>query len=247
MTREVAKYASFAQPSKAAFTAIAFSALMMLGACGGASAAREEPAVDRVEKAHLERTLLDAYAPEATPVEARIAISAPSGAIGITVQEAAELKSFAQEYVRLGRGNIVVSVPTNASNSQSAAQVAQDVQRALFLGGVDFSKISSGPYQAQGQTNAPILISFGRYEAKPIICAPWTSFDPRKTAENIPPDRFGCAQNANLAAMIADPGDFLGDRREGPRDAARIQNGIDMHRKGGVPAVSGAVAGGGGK
>jgi type IV pilus biogenesis protein CpaD/CtpE len=47
--------------------------------------------------------------------------------------------------------------------------------------------------------------------------------------------------------MIADPGDFLGDRREGPRDAARIQNGIDLHRKGGVPAVSGAVAGGGGK
>jgi pilus assembly protein CpaD len=247
MTREVAKYASFAQPSKAAFTVIAFSALMMLGACGGASAAKEEPAVDRVEKAHLERTLLDAHAPEAIPVEARIAISAPSGAIGITVQEAAELKSFAQEYVRLGRGNIVVSVPTNASNSQSAAQVAQDVQRALFLGGVDFSKISSGPYQAQGQTNAPILISFGRYEAKPIVCEPWTSFDPRKTAENIPPDRFGCAQNANLAAMIADPGDFLGDRREGPRDAARIQNGIDMHRKGGVPAVSGAVAGGGGK
>jgi pilus assembly protein CpaD len=247
MTREIAKYASFAQPSKAALTAIAFTALMMLGACGGASAAKEEPAVDRVEKAHLERTVLDAFAPEAIPVEARIAISAPSGAIGITVQEAAELKSFAQEYVRLGRGNVVVSVPTNASNSQSAAQVAQDVQRALFLGGVDFSKVSSGPYQAQGQTNAPILISFGRYEAKPIVCAPWTSFDPRKTAENIPPDRFGCAQSANLAAMIADPGDFLGDRREGPRDAARIQNGIDLHRKGGVPAVSGAVAGGGGK
>jgi pilus assembly protein CpaD len=220
---------------------------MVLGACGGASAAKEEPAVDRVEKAHLERTVLDAFKPEAIPVEARIAISAPSGAIGTTVQDAAELKSFAQEYVRLGRGNVVVSVPTNASNSQSAAQVAQDVQRALFLGGVDFSKISVGPYQAQGQTDAPILISCGRYETKPIVCEPWTSFDPRKTAENIPPDRFGCAQNANLAAMVADPGDLLGDRKEGPRDAARLQNGIDLHRKGGVPTVSGAVAGGGGK
>jgi len=247
MTREFARYASFAQPSKAALTAVALTALMILGGCGGASAAKEEPPVDRVEQAHLTRTMLDAFVPEAIPVEARIAISAPSGAIGITVQEAAELKSFAQEYVRLGRGNVVVSVPTNASNSQSAAQVAQDVQRALFLGGVDFSKISAGPYQAQGQANAPILISFGRYEAKPIVCAPWTSFDPRKTAENIPPDRFGCAQNANLAAMVADPGDFLGDRKDGTRDAARIQNGTDKHRKGGVPAVSGAVAVGGGK
>lgn len=247
MTREFARYASFTRPSKAALTAVALSALMILGGCGGASAAKEEPPVDMVEQAHLTRTMLDAFVPEAIPVEARIAISAPSGAIGITAQEAAELKSFAQEYVRLGRGNVVVSVPTNASNSQSAAQVAQDVQRALFLGGVDFSKISAGPYQAQGQANAPILISFGRYETKPIVCAPWTSFDPRKTAENIPPDRFGCAQNANLAAMVADPGDFLADRKDGPRDAARIQTGIDKHRKGGVPAVSGAVAVGGGK
>lgn len=247
MTREFARYASFTRPSKAALTAVALSALMILGGCGGASAAKEEPSVDMVEQAHLTRTMLDAFVPEAIPVEARIAISAPSGAIGITAQEATELKSFAQEYVRLGRGNVIVSVPTNASNSQSAAQVAQDVQRALFLGGVDFSKISAGPYQAQGQANAPILISFGRYETKPIVCAPWTSFDPRKTAENIPPDRFGCAQNANLAAMVADPGDFLGDRKDGPRDAARIQTGIDKHRKGGVPAVSGAVAVGGGK
>lgn len=247
MTREVAKYASFAQPRKAAVLAVAFSALMMLGACGGARAVKEAPELDRIEEAHLKRTVLDAYVPQAVPVEARIAISAPSGAIGINVQEAAELKSFAQEYIRLGRGNVVVSVPANASNGQSAAQVSQEVQRALFLAGIDFSKISAGPYQAQGQTNAPILVTFGRYETKPIVCEPWTSFDPRKTATNLPPDRFGCAQNANLAAMIADPGDLLGDRKDGPRDAARIQNGIDTHRKGGVPTVSGAVAGGGGK
>lgn len=247
MIKEAKPYASIAQPRRAAAMAVALSALMLLGACGGGRAAKEEPPVDFVEQAHLKRTVLDAYLPEVVPVEARMAVSAPSGAAGLSVQEAAELKAFAQEYVRLGRGNIVVSVPANATNSQTAGQVAQDVQRALFLGGVDFSKISAGPYQAQGQSNAPILISFGRYEAKPIACEPWTSFDPRKTAENIPPDRFGCAQNANLAAMIADPGDLLGDRKDGGRDAARIQNGIDLHRKGGVPTVSGSVAGGGGK
>lgn len=247
MIKEAKPYASIAQPGRSAAMAVALSALMLLGACGGGRAAKEEPPVDFVEQAHLKRTVLDAYLPEVVPVEARMAVSAPSGAAGLSVQEAAELKAFAQEYVRLGRGNIVVSVPANATNSQTAGQVAQDVQRALFLGGVDFSKISAGPYQAQGQSNAPILISFGRYEAKPIACEPWTSFDPRKTAENIPPDRFGCAQNANLAAMIADPGDLLGDRKDGGRDAARIQNGIDLHRKGGVPTVSGSVAGGGGK
>lgn len=247
MTHKPIHDASFAQPTKAASMAVALSALMMLGACGGGRAAKEEAPIDMVEQAHLKRTVLDAYLPEVVPVEARMAISAPSGAVGLNVQEAAELKAFAQEYVRLGRGNVVVSVPANASNSQTAGQVAQDVQRALFLGGVDFSKISAGPYQAQGQANAPILITFGRYEAKPIVCEPWTSFDPRKTGENIPPARFGCAQNANLAAMVADPGDLLGDRKDGPRDAARIQTGVDMHRKGAIPTVSGSVAGGGDK
>ncbi len=247
MTQEAQKNASFAQPSKAAALAITLSALMLLGACGGASVAKEEAGIDKIEQAHLKRTVLDAYVPEAVPVEARMLISAPSGAVGLNVQEAAELKAFAQEYVRLGRGNVVVSVPANANNSQTAGQVAQDVQRALFLGGVDFSKISAGPYQAQGQSNAPILITFGRYETKPIECEPWTSIDPRKTATNLPVSRFGCAQNANLAAMIADPGDLLGDRKDGPRDAARIQNGIDLHRKGAVPTVSGSVKAGGGK
>ncbi|MCA3693371.1 CpaD family pilus assembly lipoprotein [Aquidulcibacter sp.] len=247
MNQVVAPNASIARTGKAAAMAVALSALMLLGACGGGHAAKEEAPVDFVEQAHLKRTVLDAYIPEVVPVEARMAVSAPSGAVGLNVQEAAELKAFAQEYVRLGRGNIVVSVPANASNSQTAGQVAQDVQRALFLGGVDFSKISSGPYQAQGQSNAPILITFGRYEAKPIVCEPWTSFDPRKTANNTPVDRFTCAQNANLAAMVADPGDLLGDRKDGPRDAARIQTGIDLHRKGGVPTVSGSVAAGGGK
>lgn len=247
MTQNAQISSSIRKVGKATALASTFSALLLLGACGGGRAAQEAQVQDGVEQAHLTRTVLDAYVPEVVPVEARMMISAPTGAVGINMQEAAELKAFAQEYVRLGRGNVVVSVPANASNSQSAGQIAQDVQRALFLGGIDFSKISSGPYQAQGQTNAPILISFGRYEAKPIQCEPWTSFDPRKTAENTPPGRFGCAQSANLAAMVADPGDLLGDRKDGPRDAARIQTGIDLHRKGGVPTVSGSVAGGGDK
>ena len=52
-------------------------------------------------------------------------------------------------------------------------------------------------------------------------------------------------KNANLAAMVADPGDLLADRRDGPRDAGRMQVGVDKQRKGEVSTVSGAVAGGG--
>jgi pilus assembly protein CpaD len=218
---------------------------LVLSGCGGARSARQEPPVDPVREAHLNRTVLEAHVPTAVPVEARLVLPAAQGTQGLTAQEYAQLTSFANDFVKLGRGTLVISVPANAGNSANAAIVAQDAQRALFAGGVDYAKISGGTYQAGGQPNAPVMLSFARFEAQRINCQPWSEIDARKTASNLSPDRFGCAQNANLAAMVADPGDLLGDRTDTSRDAARIQVGVDKHRKNDVPMVSGAVAGGG--
>jgi pilus assembly protein CpaD len=222
------------------------AALMFTTGCGGGYAARREPApVDPVLQSHLQRTVLEAHTPTAVPVEARLVLEASDGAQGLTGQEYSQLTAFANDFVQLGRGTLVISVPANAGNSATAAAIAQDAQRALYAGGVDFAKISGGTYQAQGRPNAPIMLSFARYEAVKVTCQPWSEIDPRKTASNLSPNRFGCTQNANLAAMVADPGDLLGDRRDGPRDAGRIQVGVDAQRKGDVKAVSGSVAGGG--
>lgn len=204
---------------------------LVLTSCGGGRAAREEAPRDAVLDANLNRTVLDAYVPTAVPVEARLALPANQGAQGLTAQEYSQLTGFADDFMKLGRGTIVISVPANAGNSASAALVAQDAQRALYAGGVDYAQITGGTYQANGQANSPIMLSFARYEAQPIRCQPWSAFDARKTASNLPPDRLGCAQNANLAAMVADPGDLLGDRTDKSRDAARVQVGVDKYRK----------------
>jgi pilus assembly protein CpaD len=222
------------------------SAILFTTGCGGGYAARRDaPPVDPVLQSHLQRTVLEAHTPTAVAVEARLALPAAEGTQGLTGQEYSQLTAFANDFVQLGRGTLVISVPANAGNSATAALVAQDAQRALYAGGVDYAKISGGTYQAQGRPNAPVMLSFARYEAVKIACQPWSEIDPRKTASNLSPDRFGCAQNANLAAMVADPGDLLADRRDGPRDAGRIQVGIEKQRKGEVATVSGAVAGGG--
>lgn len=222
------------------------AALLFATGCGGGYAARRAPPpVDPVAEAHLQRTVLEAYTPTAVPVEARLVLAAGEGAQGLTGQEYSQLTTFANDFVQLGRGTLVISVPANSGNSATAALIAQDAQRALYAGGVDFAKISGGTYQAQGRTSAPVMLSFARYEAVKIACQPWSEIDPRKTANNLPPTRFGCAQNANLAAMVADPGDLLADRRDGPRDAGRIQVGVEKQRSGSVTAVSGSVKGGG--
>lgn len=221
-------------------------ALIFTTGCGGGYAARREaPPENPVLQSHLQRTVLEAHTPTAVPVEARLVLAASEGSQGLTGQEYTQLTTFANDFVQLGRGTLVISVPANAGNSATAALIAQDAQRALYAGGVDYAKITGGTYQAQGRPNAPIMLSFARYEAVKVTCQPWSEIDPRKTANNLSPDRFGCAQNANLAAMVADPGDLLADRRDGPRDAGRIQVGVDKQRKGDVAKVSGSVAGGG--
>jgi pilus assembly protein CpaD len=218
-----------------------------LTGCGGARSARQEAPVDPVRQAHLTRTVLEAHVPTAVAVEARLVLAAAQGTQGLTAQEYSQLTSFANDFVRLGRGTLVISVPANAGNSASAALVAQDAQRALYAGGVDYAKITGGTYQADGRPDAPVMLSFARFEAQRMVCQPWTEFDGRKTATNLSPDRFGCAQNANLAAMVADPGDLLADRSDAKADAGRMQVGVDKQRKGEVPAVSGTVAAGGGQ
>jgi pilus assembly protein CpaD len=220
--------------------------LLFTTGCGNGYAGRAaQDAENPVLQAHLNRTVLEAHVPTAVAVEARLVLAASSGAQGLTGEEYSQLTNFANDFVRLGRGSLVISVPANAGNSQTAALVAQDAQRALYAGGVDYAKISGGTYQADGRPNAPVMLSFARYEAQRMACQPWSEVDPRKTASNLSPDRFGCAQNANLAAMVADPGDLLGDRTDPKRDAGQIQVGVDKLRKGEVSTVSGAVAGGG--
>jgi pilus assembly protein CpaD len=219
------------------------AAALVVTSCGGGRAAREEAPANPVLEAHLNRTVLEAHTPTAVPVEARMSLAVSPGAQGLTAQDYAQLTSFADDFVRLGRGPMIISVPANSPNSTSAAQIAQDAQRALFAGGVDYGRIVGGTYQANGQPNAPVMLSFGRYEAQVVRCEPWSAIDTRKTASNLSPDRFGCTQNANLAAMVADPGDLLGDRTDKPRDASRIQVGVEKYRKDVVTAVKAGAGG----
>jgi pilus assembly protein CpaD len=225
-------------------TPSALLALIAMTGLSGCAGGTSDPAIKaRQLDVQLERTLLDNHVPKPVPVEARLAVGMNPGATFLDPSERAQVQLFATEFARLGRGAVVVSIPANAANSGAAQVLAQDVQRALFAAGVDFQKIAGGAYQAAGQAHAPIVLSFARYEVAPVQCTPWSQVDPRETADNLVPERFGCAQAANLSAMLADPGDLLGDRAEPPKDAERIQPGVDARSKGQIKGVSGAVGG----
>ena len=79
------------------------------------------------------------------------------------------------------------------------------------------------------------------YERHPIIvtrsgahaeeCGNWPE-DMTKTAQNTTYENFGCSQQNNLAAMVADPRDLIRPRPTAPSDAMRRSKAFDKYREG---------------
>jgi pilus assembly protein CpaD len=237
------------RPAALALGAVLVTGLVLAGCAStgsrhghGAPQSSADAAAARVERAMTTTTVLDAHRPTVTQVEARLALGT-TGAGGLTPAEAEQLRSFGRDFVRLGRGNIVFSVPSGSANAGAAQQIVAEAQRVLFAEGVDYARMGGGAYQATGQQVAPVMVAFLRFEARAADCPPWTEIDPRKTASNLNQPRFGCAQAANLAAMIVDPGDLTGDRRDVPGDNTTQLRGIQQMRENALPSASGSVGG----
>lgn len=218
---------------------ISLMALLALGAC----ATSMRPDIEKENQSIADtRTILDAHRPEVTQTESRIMLFGDGGRL--SPKEVADLKSFAEGYITAGHGTVVVSYPQGGGNSGEVNALVRETQKQLYNAGIDFKNMSFGTFNATKEKD-PVMVSFTRYQASEVECVPWTQIDPRKTAKNSTTVNFGCATHSNIAAMLADPGDLLGERELGKDDASRAQVGIDKYRKGELPAVSGTVSGGG--
>jgi pilus assembly protein CpaD len=76
------------------------------------------------------------------------------------------------------------------------------------------------------------VLSFARFEAEAPECAPLWEQDLAHQSNNQPWASFGCATNANLAAMIEDPADLLRPRDMDPRDSNRRSTVMEAYREG---------------
>lgn len=149
-----------------------------------------------------------------------------SGAAARTVDQ------FAKSYIQIGHGAIILSTPSGGANADEASRLAQAIRLRLAQGGVPFAAIAGSSYDAANAPNSPIRLSFTRFEAQGPECTPLWRQDLTANTDNAPWESHGCANQANLAAMIADPADLLGPRAETPRDAARRANTLEAYRKG---------------
>ena len=162
----------------------------------------------------------------------RMDIVVAPGDTALSAKTRSDVADFASVYLRVGHGAMIMSTPSGGDNSDSAGLMAQQTRLALADSGVPYPAIAGSTYDASGVADAPIILTFTRFEAHAPTCAPIWEQDLAHQSDNRPWESFGCATQANLAAMIEDPHDLLEPRGEDPRDSGRRSTVMDAYRAG---------------
>lgn len=197
--------------------------LSALGACASVPPPPDGPATP---------TAADHHRIEVSQTLERLEVPISPGDIALSAASRAQLRSFASGYLRFGHGALVLSSPSGAANSDTASILANETRNALVEAGVSYAAVTGASYDASNAANAPIVVSFSRFEAQAPDCAPLWEQDLAHQSNNQPWASFGCATQANLAALVEDPADLLRPRAEDPRDSGRRDTVMDAYREG---------------
>lgn len=154
---------------------------------------------------------------------ATLQVHVPRGMSGLSPSQRAEVMQFAGSSRATDSGNsrLVIAAPSGASNEVAAMNAVQQIRDILMDGGFSESTITVEAYSGDGRREPPIRISYMRYVAEGPECGNDWSENLARNPKNFNYPDFGCAQQRNLAAMVANPADLLGPRTEGPRDSNR--------------------------
>lgn len=196
--------------------------LSALSACAGVPKPEGPPVASAMDRHRI----------EVTQTSERMELAVAPGDVAVSGATRAQLNAFASGYLRYGHGALVMSTPSGAANSDAASVVAADARRALVESGVSYAAVAGSTYDAAGAADAPIIVSFARYEAQAPECAPLWEQDLGHQSNNQSWASFGCATQANLAAMVEDPADLLHARAEDPRDSGRRDTVMEAYREG---------------
>ena len=139
---------------------------------------------------------------------------------------------FAQDYARNPSGPIRIMMPTGSHNAHVASALGSDILEALSHGGVDPARVEIMHYDASRHGRAaPIRLSYQGITASVHKCGRWDK-DLTRTGENRNWTNFGCANQANMAAIVANPADLLSPRGQTSIDGADRARKIKAYQDG---------------
>ena len=208
--------------------ALPMAAALALGACSAPYG------LDPYENVYVSQVHWERY-----PIEVgkgTMKMKVPTTSARLSSDQEETVVRFAQQARRTEASQVVVSQPANAPN---AGPVAAEVAHLLASEGIPPRDIVSATYN--GNRTAPVVVSFARHFASSPECGDWSQ-SITETGLNEPYANFGCAQQHNIAALVADPQDLTVPRASTPPDATRRSNVISDYRDGSDTTSSGDVA-----
>ena len=170
----------------------------------------------------------------------------------LSARDRSAMAQFLSAYGQGGSGPILIHSPEGAGAGVAAAE--SEVKMAMASVGLAGAPLRSESYPARGGQPAPVVVSYRRLKTIIPDCSQRLQ-DLRVTGRNTTSPDWGCAHTANIAAMVADPEQFLGPYPLGAPNAARRMAIYDKYIEGtntGAPIPPGqkqsssSGAGGGG-
>jgi pilus assembly protein CpaD len=142
------------------------------------------------------------------------------------------IKGFALAYQQEGHGSVIISRPSNGPDDISAMRAAADARAVMLAEGIDQGMIAEGAYDGTGARSAPLIISYRTFDAVVPNCPDISHWDFTDTYSNSSLPSLGCAVAVNLAAMIANPSDLVGNQPMDPSDTERRSIMFSKYRAG---------------
>jgi pilus assembly protein CpaD len=165
-----------------------------------------------------------------TTAELKIGTVVAGEKLGMRERDA--VKGFATAYQQEGHGAVIISRPSNGPDDISAIRAAADARAVMLAEGVDQGMIAEGTYDGTGARSAPLIISYRTYEAVVPNCPDISHWDFTDISSNSALPSLGCAVAVNLAAMIANPSDLVGEQPMDPADTTRRTIMFSKYRQG---------------
>ncbi len=201
----------------------------LVAALSACASAKPAPVAPLATANPAPKTPIDKYTPRAAPASQEVAFAIHTQ--GLSPNQQAALGDVVTRWKASGGGELTVRVPSDSADPVTARRSADAICAFLQQLGVPAGMIRMAGYPTAGADGAPIVVAFN--VLAPVVADCSTAWDSlTATKSNAPYRTFGCAEEANIAQMVANPHDLIAPAPETPADNGRLEVVMTKYRQG---------------